>query len=71
MATWGEEAGKLCCFFPESVKFDRELGSPWERGQGWILESWKNNRAIGRNGEVVRKSHFKEENDELAMILFI
>ena len=63
----GEEAGKVCCFFPESVRFDQELGSSWERAheaeKGVKVESWKadekKDNAISRNGEVMRKCEFK------------
>lgn len=70
--TTGGEAGQHCRFFPESGRLDQEPGSSWERGheaeKGVKVESGKagkNNSAISRNGDVVRKSNFKEEDDEL------
>lgn len=36
----GEEAGKLSCFLPDSVRCGEGLDSRHKRGQGLILESW-------------------------------
>lgn len=67
----GEEAGKLFCFLPDSVRCGEGLGSRHKRGQGLILEAGENHSAISKNGELVRKSNFMEENESGSDFIYL